>query len=170
MIKDITLLECIQRRATKYILNNYELSYKSRLEQLHLLPLMYIYELNDLLFFIKPLKYPTSHFDISKYIQFSNYGTRATSAHKLNHPTSLISTTYQHSFHNRIIRLWNSAPIIDLSLSIDIIKKHLINFLWTKFTANFTSDHPCSFHFVCPCYRCSKIPVVMCYQTFEQHV
>ena len=70
LIKDITLLERIQRRATKYILNNYELSYKSRLEQLHLLPLMYIYELNDLLFFIKSLKYPTSHFDISKYIQF----------------------------------------------------------------------------------------------------
>ena len=159
LIKDITLLERIQRRATKYVHNN--LSYKSRLEQLHLLPLMYIYELNDLLFRIKSLKFPTSHFDISKYIQFSNYGTRATFAHKLNHPISLISTTYQHSFHNRIIRLWNSTPVIDLSLSIDIIKKHLINFLWTQFTANFTSDHPCSFHFVCPCYQCSKIPVVM---------
>ena len=143
LIKDITLLEHIQRRATKYILNDYELSYKSRLEQLHLLPLMYIYELNDLLFLIKYLKFPTSHFDISKYIQFSNYGTRATFAHKLNHPTSLISTTHQHLFHNRIIRLWNSAPVIDLSLSIDITKKHLINFLWTNFTANFTSDHPC---------------------------
>ena len=111
LIKDITLLERIQRRATKYILNDYELSYKSRLEQLHLLPLMYIYELNDLLFLIKSLKFPTSHFDISKYIQFSNYGTRATFAHKLNHPTRLISNTHQHSFHNRIITLWNSAPV-----------------------------------------------------------
>ena len=98
MIKDITLLERIQRRAIKYILNDYELSYKSRLERLHLLPLMYIYELNDLLFLIKSLKFPTSHFDISKYIQLSNYGTRATFAYKLNHPTSLISTTHQHSF------------------------------------------------------------------------
>ena len=41
LIKDIHRLERIQRRATKYILNNYDLSYKQRLEQLHILPLMY---------------------------------------------------------------------------------------------------------------------------------
>ena len=81
LIRDILLLERVQRRATKYILNNYNLSYESHLKQLHLLPLMYTYELNDLLFFIKSLKFPTSYFDISKYIRFSNYSTMATSAH-----------------------------------------------------------------------------------------
>ena len=115
LIKDILLLERVQRRATKYILNDYNLSYESRLKQLHLLPLMYTYELNDLLFFIKSLKFPTSYFDISKYIQFSNYSTRATSAHKLNYSNSRTSSTYPYSFFNRIIRLWNTAPVIDLS-------------------------------------------------------
>ena len=43
LLKDIQSLERIQRRATKFILNNYSLPYKLRLEQLHLLPLMYIY-------------------------------------------------------------------------------------------------------------------------------
>ena len=65
LIKDIQKLERIQRRASKYILNNYDLSYKQHLEQLHLLPLMYTYELNDLMFFIKSLKSPSAHFDIS---------------------------------------------------------------------------------------------------------
>jgi len=37
---------------------------------LHLLPLMYIYELNDIIFFIKSYKQLSSHFDIKKYIKF----------------------------------------------------------------------------------------------------
>jgi len=52
LIKDITMLERVQRRATKYILNDYTSTYKSRLQQLQMLPLMYIYEFNDLMFFI----------------------------------------------------------------------------------------------------------------------
>ena len=43
---DILLLEHVQRRATKYILNDYTSSYKSRLTKLNLLPLMCIYELH----------------------------------------------------------------------------------------------------------------------------
>ena len=102
------------------------------------------------------MKFPTSYFDISKYIRFSNYSTRATSVLKLNYSNSPTSSTYPYSFFNRIIRLWNTAPVIDLSLSIDTIKRHLTNFFWVKFTVNFKSDCPCSFHLVCPCYRCSK--------------
>ena len=52
-IKDILFLERVQRRATKYILNDYTSSYKSRLTKLNLLPLMCIYELQDLTFYIK---------------------------------------------------------------------------------------------------------------------
>ena len=49
LLKDI--LERVQRRATKYILKDYQLPYEDRLEWLHLLPIMYTYELNDLIFF-----------------------------------------------------------------------------------------------------------------------
>ena len=52
LIKHILLLEQAQRRATKYILNDYCSSYKSRLLNLKLLPLMYIYELNDVIFLL----------------------------------------------------------------------------------------------------------------------
>ena len=40
LIKDITALERVQCRATKYILNDYHSDYKARLQQLQLLPLM----------------------------------------------------------------------------------------------------------------------------------
>ena len=43
-IKVIITLENVQRRATKFITNDYISDYKSRLLQLHLLPLMYQYE------------------------------------------------------------------------------------------------------------------------------
>ena len=86
---------------------------------------MYTYELNDLLFFTESLKSPSPHSDINQYIQFSNHSTRATSAHKLTHSFSFTSRAHQHSFFSMIIRLWNSVPVIDLSLPTDTIKKHL---------------------------------------------
>ena len=50
LMKDILTLEQIQRRATKYLLNDYTSSYKTRLVKLRILPLMYLFELQDILF------------------------------------------------------------------------------------------------------------------------
>ena len=74
-IQDIVLLENVQRRATKYIINHYFSSYCTWLIDLSLLPLMYIYKLNDIMFFIKSLKSPTDGFKITDYLFFSS-GTR----------------------------------------------------------------------------------------------
>ena len=52
LLEDIELLKKVQRRATKFILNDYTSDYKTRLG---MLPLMYIYEIADILFFIKSL-------------------------------------------------------------------------------------------------------------------
>ena len=65
LVKDISNLEHLQRRATKYILNDYISDYKTRLLKLELLPLMYTFELSDIMFFIKSIKNPTSSFNIS---------------------------------------------------------------------------------------------------------
>ena len=165
LIKDIIKLERIQRRATKYILNNYDLSYKQRLQQLHMLPLMYTYELNDLMLLIKTLKFPSTHFDIGKYIQFSNHSTRAASTHKLSHRRA-ISSCYHNSYFNRIIRLWNCLPVIDLSLSLDTLKTQFTNYMWSRFNDNF-SDSPCTFHLLCPCHKCSKLPIIPNYQSLS---
>ena len=57
--KDIILLERVQRRATKYILSDYTSDYKTCLIKLNLLPLMYIYELLDILFLSNRSIHPT---------------------------------------------------------------------------------------------------------------
>ena len=58
LIKDILLLESVQRRATKFILNDYSSDYKTRLTSLKLLPLMYRLELNDIMFLSHLLRTP----------------------------------------------------------------------------------------------------------------
>jgi len=63
-MKDINNLELLQRRATKYILNDYASDYKTTLFKLELHPLIYIIKLSDITFFIKSIKNPTSSFNI----------------------------------------------------------------------------------------------------------
>ena len=77
LIKDITRLEKLQRRATKFILNDFSSDYKTRFTSLHLLPLMYLYELFDILFFVKSFKYPDPSFQISNFVSFSSASTRS---------------------------------------------------------------------------------------------
>ena len=83
--KDIMLLERVQRRASKFLLNDYSSDYKSRMISLNLLPLSMVMELNDILFFLKSLRSPTSAFDILDYVSFCESNTRSSSSHKLNH-------------------------------------------------------------------------------------
>ena len=52
LIKDILLLEKVQRRATKFILNDYNSNYRDRLIKLCILPLMYWLELNDIMYLV----------------------------------------------------------------------------------------------------------------------
>ena len=77
LLKDMFTLERVQRRATKFILNDYKISYKARLKNLHLLPLMYVFKLNDLMFFVKSLKAPTDHFNIYQHVHFTKNSTRS---------------------------------------------------------------------------------------------
>ena len=76
-LKDIQRFENIQRRATKFITNDYSSSYKSRLVSLHMLPFMMQFELNDILFFVASIKNPTKSFDISEYVIFCSGSTRS---------------------------------------------------------------------------------------------
>ena len=124
LIKDIENFERLQRRATKFILNNYHLDYKSRLSQCCILPLMYFFELNDILFVVKSLKSPTPTFNIYNYVTFNTSATRSGTSNKLIHNFAPTNQA-RHFFFNRIVRLWNSLPAIDLNLSTNTIKSIL---------------------------------------------
>ena len=124
LIKDIGMLERVQVRVTKFILNDYHSDYKSRLISLQILPLMYRLKLNDLMFFISSLKNPQSHYNTLDYFSFCDhpFGTRSSTHMKLKHSLSSTSLLH-HSFFHRLPRLWNPLPQIDTSLSLPTIKK-----------------------------------------------
>ena len=128
LMKDILNIERVQRCATKYVLNDYVSDYKTRLLKLKLLPLMYFFELQDIMFVVKSLKFPTNHFNIRDYISFGTTNTRLSSGHKLLH-IHHTSNMNRHFFFHRIPRLWNSFPIIDLTLSLSTIKTKLTDYL-----------------------------------------
>ena len=118
---------------------------------------MCIYELHDLIFYIKSYKYPSSYFNINNFIFCSSVSTRSSSGFKLQHIGS--STTLTHNFYFcRLPRLWNSLPTIDISLSVNIIKHKLQKFFWNYFINNFEDGNSCTFHYYCPCCSCFHRP------------
>ncbi len=55
LLKDIQKLEQVQRRATKYIIGS-NVDYKQRLISLNILPLMYYFELVEIMFLVNSVK------------------------------------------------------------------------------------------------------------------
>ena len=125
LLKDIDALEAIQRRSTKFILNDYTFDYKSRLLSLQLLPLMMLYELNDILFFVKSLKEPNTSFNIHNYFTFSSNCTRSASHHKLVHKLARTNVT-KNSYFYRLPRLWNALPL-SISTSVSCQSSTILN-------------------------------------------
>ena len=166
LIQDISALKIIQRQATKYILNDYVSDYKTHLIKLNLLPLMYIYDQCDILFFIKSIQNPSDHFNIQTFIKFCHHSTRSSSSNKLEHVFT--SSNQQRNFYfNRLPQTFNSLPVIDLTQPFVTIKFQLTKILWQHFKRNFNPDNQHSFHFTYLCSICSKHPKPPNFDTFS---
>ena len=122
-------MEQIQHRATKYLLNDYTSSYKTRLVKLKILPLMYLFELQ---FAIKSIKVQTKQFSIYNYINFSSATTRSGTSNKMIIPHHLNNIS-RHSYFHRLSALWNALPIFNLDLPFAQLKSKLKTFLWHHF-------------------------------------
>ena len=158
LLKDITTFERLQRRATKFILNNYTDDYKQRLINLKLLPLMYQFDYYDISFFINSIKNPNPGFNILDYISFCSGCTRSSTHNKLQ--SSYSPKNYIMNFYfNRLPRLWNSLPTIDLTLSTNAkLKKSHGN---PSLRISILHDDPCTYHYFCPCTKCcNHAPIV----------
>ena len=155
LITDIKSLETVQRRATRFILKDTSLNYKERLLNLKILPLMMEY---DVIFFVKCIKQPTKYFNINEFVSFSTSNTRSSTSLKLRHSVSR-NNYLSHFYFNRLPRLWNSLPCIDTDLSIATIRSKLHQYLWSKFITNFDPNDVCTYHYLCPCLTCSKLPI-----------
>ena len=101
LLQDIQNIEGIYCTcpATKFILNNYDSNYKIQSFTLKLLPLMYLFELQDILFTVESLKYPTKGFNILHYISFSSSYAQSSSSHKLKHLSYANNSTRHLFFH-----------------------------------------------------------------------
>ena len=117
LIKDIQILERVQHHAAKYILNDYVSTYKSQLITLHLLPLMYLYELNDIMFLIKSLKSPSSSFNIYNFISFTSSSTRSSARNKLIHFRSNSTPHSSFLLHNNLLIMEFTIATSDWPLS-----------------------------------------------------
>ena len=133
LIKDITLIEQIQRRASKFILNDYSSDYFDRLKQLNLLPLMYIFELNELVFTLISLNYPSPSFNITNYITFADVNTRSSSSGKMIHIRNN-NNADRHFFSIESLDCGMPYPLLTyLYLLNRTRQEYIYKFLWSHF-------------------------------------
>ena len=122
-----------------------------------MLPLMYVYELAGILFFIKSLKFINNNsFFILNFISFSNNPTTRSCGSKLHHKFSF-TNFINSSYFYRLPRLWNSLPVINTSLPIQQIQRQLKNYFCNHFVKNFNVNNNFTLHYLCPCCKCSKL-------------
>ena len=155
LVKDITCLERVQRRSTKFILNDYTADYKSRLRSLRLLPIMLGLDLHDLIFLVKCLKDSNDIMGIRQHVSFKSSSTRAGSTGLVLSINYTRTSSVRHFYSNRIVRIWNTVhPSINLSESTPTNKFKLIQLLWSHFDQHFDPSNVCSYHLACPCANC----------------
>ena len=123
LVKHRRLIENIQRRATKFILNYppREVSYTNRLDQLNLLPLDFRRQMHDLVLLFK-YKSGTVTGNFGRFIQTATRHYRIRNFHQSNF--ALLSRHdqeyYRNSYFPRTVKLWNSLPNI-LKSSQDLL-------------------------------------------------
>ena len=150
-------LERVQRRATRLITQNPELSYKSRLRCLKLLPLCYFYEYLDLLFLFRCLKGEIS-INIFQFVNFSTSTTRRGSSGLDLRLLSVRSSTFRDSFFVRICPVWNSLPInIRSSCSTSAFKLRLKRLYLDRLDSTFDVENIRSWRIICPLCRRSNL-------------
>ena len=158
--KDLLRIESVQRRATKYVLQDYHSSYTDRLKLLNLLPISYWYEIKDIISFYK-MKSGIYDLNPENYIDPpSQHFTRfsSTNSFRLN---LCRTTSFRSSFFNRIVPLWNSLPEeLKLSNSTVILKTKLKNHYQEKLKTVFDVDRPRTWKTICS--KCRSCVVNCC--------
>ena len=137
------------------LLNDYNSNYKMRLASLYFPLLMYTYELYRIFVLIQSLQNLGTTFLVMKYVSFSTTPTMPGSHLQLTHQSSSLTNMNQHCFFHRMICLWKTLPLINLSLSFSTIKHELKHFMWgTSLRMLLHTDLVYTSHLVYPCNRC----------------
>ena len=135
-----------------------EVSYKDRPLKLNLLPLTYDREIKDLLFFYKALHGDTD-LDVKNFVNFLSHGRT-----RLSQKTTFLkvllcrATTFQSSYFNCIVKLWNCAcNVVNISTisSPDNFQIFLKDNYFNLLNSIFDTDLICTWSSVqnCPCHK-----------------
>ena len=155
-VNNILSLECIQPRATKFILSlpyDTDVSYKERLKILDFLPITYWHEYLDLVYLFKCV---ISNSDPNISIKASVRQTRSnTNNGILLNVAKCRTVSYQTSFYIRSAKVWNNLPccIRDINKSLASFKRALFMYYKDLTETIYDPDDPRSFKTVCemPC-------------------
>jgi hypothetical protein len=165
--KQLCKLESLQRRATKYILNNYSIGYKERLIQCNLLPLTLRRQYLDCVFIYNSIN-DLNVFKILNFVDFTGdsvHVTRQANAQDdlMFKPIRTRHELYGRYLTRRIVSLWNNIPYYIRSLELtdmyrnSTFKKETRHWLWKYFIDNFANDNVCTWVVACNCYQCRLI-------------
>jgi hypothetical protein len=165
--KLISKVESLQRRATKYILNNPDIDYKNRLIQCNLLPLSFRRQFLDIVFAYNSMNV-LNDFKIMNHvntvnINFSNYTRHQASLDEF----MLEAVQSQHDLYGkfyckRIVKIWNEIPLAIRSLELSDLgfntpfKRALKNWIFEVFIRKFENDDICTWILKCNCNVCRR--------------
>jgi len=154
--KNIEKIEGVQRRATKYILNDYTSTYKDRLLQCNLLPLSYRRECLDLQFLFKCLK-DEIIVDVAQFTSVNPHPLRSVPHSVFDFKVPFCCTdSFKFFYFNRVVRLWNSLPYsIRTCNTVSTFKTHLKKMYHNKLCDVFMSDNTCTWAALCNCANCN---------------
>ena len=155
---DPNQIERIQRKATKYILNDYVSDYPTRLHNTKLLPLSFIKDINDLCFLYKCI-HNFIDIDIRHILSFYNADTSRTRLGQQVLP--LRSVRFNSELAGllyRVVKMWNILPNTIKQINyrnrfVKPFKKLLYNFYIVKLTTTYDIDNSCTWVTVCRCPR-----------------
>ena len=152
LIKHIQLLDHVQRWVTKI---NYSSHYKSRLIKPHLLPIKYVLDINEIIFFIKSLKSPYDGFPINNFIASATGSAHLASGRSNLKQIRSPDNVNRNFYFNCLPR--NGLPTINsqvaLSQSYAIIYENTLHYISCPII-------------IFPCSRCSKTHITSSTLTF----
>ena len=158
--KDLLRIESVQRRASKYVLQDYHSSYADRLKLLNLLPISYWYEMKDIICFYK-IKSGLYDLNPEGYIDHPTHHLTRFSSTNCYRPNLCRTAYFRSSFFNRIVPLWNNLPEdLKSSTSTATLKYKLKNYYRVKLETFFDVDRPWTWKTICS--KCRSFSITCC--------
>ncbi len=150
---DLQLIESIQKKVTRWILNYNQQSYVERLRTLNLLPLTYYLQMMDLLCLSKIIcgQYD---FDWTSNVSFAcTVGTRSAAVVNFDLPRVRLEKS-KCNFWYRVQKLANwLPPCVDFFTEF-ALKPRLLRFCWWYFNNVFDVSRVCTWRLGCGCGTC----------------